>query len=193
MDNYIKVIVKYPSQILIGDYIQFESNIICKVIIIEKGIRHSRENGYPYHFTGENNDIIYNKTFYNNIYKFMLNYTLVDLKQNYNDIELKLKLKLIYEDKINLVHISNDIILNIYEDKIYDKIIDILEHINTNYIYNQYGNNTEYIVIYNNIIVSISNDTDNEYSYLEFTYNKNISWCKMDLTLLLDVFKFLLK
>jgi len=72
MDNYIKVIVKYPSQILIGDYIQFESNIICKVITIEKGIRHSRENGYPYHFTGEYNNILYKKTFYKDVIKYVI-------------------------------------------------------------------------------------------------------------------------
>ena len=75
MDNYIKVIVKFPSEILIGDYIQFKPDIICKVTKIKKGIRHSRENGYPYYFTGEYNNTIYNKTFYYNIHKYVLNYT----------------------------------------------------------------------------------------------------------------------
>ena len=64
MINYIKVIIKYPSEIKIGDYIFFSDNIITEVISIEKGTRHSRENGYPYHFTGKYNDIIYKKTYY---------------------------------------------------------------------------------------------------------------------------------
>lgn len=63
----IKNFVNYPSQIKLGDYIQFESNIILQVIKIEKGKRHSRENGYPYTFFGKQNDIIYKKTLYNKI------------------------------------------------------------------------------------------------------------------------------
>ena len=71
MINYIKVIIKYPSEIKIGDYIFFSDNIITEVISIEKGTRHSRENGYPYHFTGKYNDIIYKKTYYSNVIKYI--------------------------------------------------------------------------------------------------------------------------
>lgn len=68
---FYKVIIKYPSEIKINDFIEFENNIICKVINIYKGIRHSRENGYPYEFTGIHNDIIYKKIYYSNVIKYI--------------------------------------------------------------------------------------------------------------------------
>ena len=34
-------------------------------------MRHSRENGYPYHFIGKCNDIIYKKTYYRNVIKYI--------------------------------------------------------------------------------------------------------------------------
>jgi hypothetical protein len=113
-------------------------------------------------------------------------------KQNYTNIELTKKLDLIQKDKIILTQIQNKILVNIYEDKIYDKIIDIFEHINKYYIYNQYGNNTEYITIYNDIIICIENDTDYNYSYLNFIFVKT-NTSNNDLELLNDIFKFLIE
>lgn len=71
MENYIKVIIKYPSEIKIGNYILFSPNEVVEVISIEKGRRHSREDGYPYHFTGKYNDTIYKKTYYSNVVKYI--------------------------------------------------------------------------------------------------------------------------
>ena len=37
---------------------------VCAVVKIHKGKRHSREDGYPYTFTGEKDGKIYTETFY---------------------------------------------------------------------------------------------------------------------------------
>jgi len=65
----IIITVKYPSDIKIGNYIMLRPGIICEVIKIEKGVRHSRENGYPYTFHGKHDDIIYKQTFHRNVRK----------------------------------------------------------------------------------------------------------------------------
>ena len=65
------IVVKYPSEIKIGDSILFKPDTFCEVINIMKGTRHSRENGYPYYFTGQLNDTIYNITLYRNIIKYI--------------------------------------------------------------------------------------------------------------------------
>ena len=77
MENFIKVIVRYPSEIKIGDNIVFEPNIICEVIGIEKGKRHSREDGYPYHFIGKQNDTIYKNTYYRDVVKYIYSNKLI--------------------------------------------------------------------------------------------------------------------
>jgi len=38
---YYKIIKKYPSEIKIGDLVEFENNIICRVTDINKKQRHS--------------------------------------------------------------------------------------------------------------------------------------------------------
>jgi hypothetical protein len=112
-------------------------------------------------------------------------------KQNYTRPELNNKLYLIQRDKEDLIYIKNKIIVNIYEDDIYDKIIDIFEKINEDYI-SIYGSEiNELIMIYNNIIIDIEFDTVNKDSYLIFIYNKN-SVINDDIKLLSNVFKFLL-
>ena len=45
-------VTKAPSEIKIGDSITFSGVGTAKVIAIKKGKRHSREDGYPYEFTG---------------------------------------------------------------------------------------------------------------------------------------------
>jgi hypothetical protein len=51
------ITVRYLDTIKLGDFIYLMSldrkcSHLCKVIKITKGKRHSRENGYPYTFTG---------------------------------------------------------------------------------------------------------------------------------------------
>jgi len=112
-------------------------------------------------------------------------------KQHYTRPELNNKLYLIQKDKNDLIYIKNKIIVNFYEDNIYDKIIDILEQINEDYI-SIYGSEiNELITIYNNIIIDIEFDTDTKHSYLIFVYNKN-SVNNDDIKLLFNVFKFIL-
>ena len=112
-------------------------------------------------------------------------------KQNYKRAELNNKLYLIQKDKKDLIYIKNEIIVNIYEDDIYDKIIDIFEKINEDYI-SIYGSNiNELITMYNNIIIDIVFDTDSKNSYLTFIYNKH-SVNNNDVELLSNIFNFLL-
>ncbi len=113
-------------------------------------------------------------------------------KQNYTYTELNKKLNLIQKDKDNLIYITNKILVNIYEDYIYDKIIDIFEQINEEYIVNTYGNFLEYIIVYNNIIIDIENDIDYDIFNLTFILNKN-DINSSDLELLHNFFKFLVK
>lgn len=40
---------------------------VCTVVNIYKGKRHSREDGYPYTFTGEKDGKIYTETFYGGV------------------------------------------------------------------------------------------------------------------------------
>ena len=68
---YYKIIKKYPSEIKIGDLVEFENNIICRVTDINKKQRHSRENGYPYEFIGKLNDVIYKKVYYSNVITYI--------------------------------------------------------------------------------------------------------------------------
>ena len=67
------ITVRYLDKIKLGSYIYLSSPDgkcfhLCKVIKITKGKRHSRENGYPYTFTGiaEDNSI-YTETYYRNV------------------------------------------------------------------------------------------------------------------------------
>ena len=69
-------------------------------------------------------------------------------KQNYKRAELNNKLYLIQKDKKDLIYIKNEIIVNIYEDDIYDKIIDIFEKINEDYI-SIYGSNINELIYFN--------------------------------------------
>jgi len=74
MEEYRKINVKYASDIKIGDLILFNNEyppLICEVIKIEKGKRHSREDGYPYIFTGKKKDILYEIKRWNDITKFV--------------------------------------------------------------------------------------------------------------------------
>ena len=74
MEKYRKINVKYASDIKIGDLILFNNEyplLICEVIKIEKGTRHSREDGYPYIFTGKKENILYKKKYWNDITKFV--------------------------------------------------------------------------------------------------------------------------
>jgi hypothetical protein len=69
------VIIKYASFIKLNDIIAFRINSSikkCKVINIYKGIRRSRENGYPYEFTGEcvENGNIYKVVYSRDILKY---------------------------------------------------------------------------------------------------------------------------
>ena len=66
------IIVRYLDKIKLGDFIYLRSPDysfhLCKVIKITKGKRHSRENGYPYTFTGEAEDgSIYTGTYYRDV------------------------------------------------------------------------------------------------------------------------------
>ena len=71
------IIVCYLSQIKLGDFIYLRSQDhtcfhLCKVTKIYKGKRHSRENGYPYTFTGEAEDgSVYTETYYRNVRKYI--------------------------------------------------------------------------------------------------------------------------
>lgn len=112
-------------------------------------------------------------------------------KQCYNYAELTNKLNSIQKNKSNLISTQYKILVNIYDDKIYDKIIDIFDKINDCYILNIYGNNTVYITIYNDIIIHIENDTDYNYSYLSLRYNEN-DVNKNDLNIICNIFKFLI-
>ena len=47
---------------------------VCAVIKIHKGKRHSREDGYPYTFTGEKDGKIYTETFYGGVGQGVLRY-----------------------------------------------------------------------------------------------------------------------
>jgi len=73
LENYKRVVVKYPSDIKIGDLILFKSNpqLICDVIKIEKGKRHSREDGYPYVFTGNKNNVLHKTKYWSDVIKFV--------------------------------------------------------------------------------------------------------------------------
>ena len=73
MEKYNKIIIKYPSEIKIGDLILFRPDTICKVIKINKKRRRSRENGFPYEFIGEHNGIIYKQTYYYDVIKYVIN------------------------------------------------------------------------------------------------------------------------
>jgi len=121
-----------------------------------------------------------------------MNYTILT-KQNYTCIELTKLLDLIYEDEQNLVSEQIEIV-NILEHEIYDKIINIFEYINENYIEYDYGKNIAFKTIYNNIIISITNDNyfDKNYSYFTLKYNKN-NINKDDLEKIYNVFNFLVK
>ncbi len=113
-------------------------------------------------------------------------------KQNFTYIELTQKLNILQENKKDLVNERNKILVIVYDDEIYDMIINIFECINELYVSNIYGSYTSYITIYNNIIICIENDTDFNYSNLIFTYNiNNIN--NNDLKLLYYIFKFLIK
>ncbi len=121
-----------------------------------------------------------------------IDFTLILNKQYLTYYELNKKLDILQINKIDLVNEQNNISLNIYDDKIYDEIINIFEHINELYIHNIYGNNTSFITVYNNIIICIENNIDYNYSYLIFTYNKN-NINNADLELLYNIFNFLIK
>lgn len=72
METYIPIIVKYPSNIKIGDIILFNNNLVmCKVIAIKKGKRHSREDGYCYTFTGQKNNIFYKRKCWKELVKYI--------------------------------------------------------------------------------------------------------------------------
>lgn len=116
---------------------------------------------------------------------------LLNNKQNFTLIELSKKLNILQDDK-DLINESNIIIVDIHDDKIMDMVIDIFECINESYIHNTYGNYRSYKTIYNNIIISIQDDKNYNYSILIFTYNKN-NINKSDLESLYNIFKFLIK
>lgn len=73
LKNYKQVVVKYPSDIKIGDLILFNSNplLICEVIKIEKGKRNSREDGYPYIFTGNKDNVLHKIKRWSDVIKFV--------------------------------------------------------------------------------------------------------------------------
>lgn len=74
MEKYKKINIKYASEIKIGDFILFNNEyplLICEVIKIEKGKRHSREDGYPYIFTGKKEDFLYKIKCWCDITKFV--------------------------------------------------------------------------------------------------------------------------
>lgn len=74
MEKYNKINIKYASEIKIGDLILFDNEyppLICEVIKIVKGKRHSREDGYQYIFTGKKDNILYKIKRWNNITKFI--------------------------------------------------------------------------------------------------------------------------
>lgn len=74
MEKYIKINIKYASEIKIGDLILFNNEsppLICEVIKIEKEKRHSREDGYPYIFTGKKEDVLYKIKLWGDITKFL--------------------------------------------------------------------------------------------------------------------------
>ena len=76
MENYHKVSIRYAYDIKIGDLILFNNNyplLICEVVKIQKGKRHSREDGYPYIFTGKKDDILYKIKRWGDIIKFVPN------------------------------------------------------------------------------------------------------------------------
>jgi hypothetical protein len=71
------IIIRYLDQIKLGDFIYLRSQDqrcfnVCKVTKIYKGKRHSREDGYPYTFTGEAEDgRVYTETYYRNVRKYI--------------------------------------------------------------------------------------------------------------------------
>ena len=71
------ITVRCLDQIKLGDFIYLRSLDrkcfhLCKVIKITKGKRHSRENGYPYTFTGEAEDgSVYTEIYYRNVRKYI--------------------------------------------------------------------------------------------------------------------------
>lgn len=73
LKNYKQVVVKYPWDIKIGDLILFESSppLICDVIKIEKGKRHSREDGYPYIFTGNKDNVLHKTKYWSDVIKLV--------------------------------------------------------------------------------------------------------------------------
>ena len=133
MEKFIKVIVKYPSNIKIGNNIVFEPNTICEVIGIEKGKRHSRENGYPYHFTGKQNDTIYKNTYYRDVVKYIYNNKSIivnfrckdyknNIKNNFVHIDTFERKTIMYNDeKYHFIDLQNynEIIIecDTYEDE----------------------------------------------------------------------------
>ena len=68
----MEIIVKYPSDIKIGNVIRIQGKK-CKVTNKLKLTRHSRENGYPYEFTGVDveTDTIYKQIYYLNVSKYI--------------------------------------------------------------------------------------------------------------------------
>ena len=119
-----------------------------------------------------------------------MNYKLLLNKQNFTKIELNKKLGIVQFNKEDFVEEQNKILVNIFnDDENLNMIIDIFECINEEYIHNIYGNYESYITIYNNIKICIDTDTDDNYSELFFTYNKN-NINNNDLELLYNIFKF---
>jgi hypothetical protein len=109
-------------------------------------------------------------------------------KQNYSYRDLLNTLDKL-QDKNN-VEVKYEIIVDIFDDEIYDLMTDLLYCINEEYIENIYGKYTSFVTIYNNIIICI--EDDDMYCNLIFRYDeKKIK--NNDLELLCDVFKFLYK
>ena len=68
------LIIKYPSEIKIGDVIRIQGKK-CRVTNKLKLTRHSRENGYPYEFTGvsTSTQTTYKQIYYLNVPRFINN------------------------------------------------------------------------------------------------------------------------
>ena len=69
-ENGYIVKVQFLDQIKLNDLILMrtpDKKEVCTVVKIYKGKRHSREDGYPYTFTGETNGKIYTETFYSGV------------------------------------------------------------------------------------------------------------------------------
>jgi len=133
-----------------------------------------------------------NKFIYITYITYMNLILLSNNKQNFTLIELTKKLNIIQENKNVLTNENNKNLIDIHNDTIYDKIVDIFECINETYIHNIYGNYMSYITIYNNIVICLEDDTDYNYSNLIFTYDKN-NINNNDIELLYNIFNFLIK